>query len=91
MIDELTLYQFKEHDLIQLTDGRTPFTLEENRQGWRFRHRLPATPEAVGKLAAKAASKVLDEVELQGYCQLDKFEIEPSWRKRWTEEGRREN
>jgi hypothetical protein len=91
MADELALYQFKDHDLLQLTDGREPYSLKEDRAGWKFRQRLPATSEAIGKVSAKAVSKLLDEIERQGYSVLSKFEIQSDWRKRWTTEGRNEH
>jgi hypothetical protein len=51
---------------------------------------LHATRDGVEKVSAKAASGVLDEIGRQGYCQLNKFEINPDWRRRWTKEGRAE-
>jgi len=89
MLTELKLYQYGEHDLIQLTDGGPPWTDEEHKGGWRLRETLPASVEAVSQVSARAPSEVLGIVEKQGHCILNKFEIEQRWRRAHTTEGGR--
>ena len=89
MLTEMKLYQYREHDLIQLTDGRSPWTDEEHKGGWRLRETLSASVEAVSQVSARAPSEVLGIVEKQGHCMLNKFEIEQRWRRAHTAEGGR--
>ncbi len=87
MLSELKLYQYKHHDLVQITDGRGPTALEDYRDGWQFRETMPATAEAISRVAASSPSKLLDEVDLRGWAQIAKFEIQESWKRRWVRAG----
>lgn len=80
MTNELCVFQYKAYDLIQITDGRSPHTLEEYRQGWQFRHRIRA--DAIAQVSACSATIVLDEIKRQGYSSLDKFQINEEWQKK---------
>jgi hypothetical protein len=88
MARELNVYQFEANDLVQVTDGRNPQTLPEDQRGWKLRHKLLGTEQAISAVAAISARRVLQQIETKGYCVLKKGDINPSWRKRWTKQGR---
>lgn len=87
---ELHLYQYEDHDLIQLTDGRPPSSDAEHEKGWRLLKRMPATIEAIGEVSARAAGEVLREISERGCCSLSTWrEIAPAWWAANTAEGRK--
>jgi hypothetical protein len=81
MTKHLAVYQYREHDLIQLTDGREVHAADAHRGAWVERQTVPATVEGVARVSAKAPSEVLEEIERQGYADLKGFEIQEDWRK----------
>lgn len=85
MLEKLHIYQFKKYPLIQLTDGRKPFTLADNAAGWDYRGCVAASAEGVAEFAAIAASSILGEIKNKGWCQLANFEIVEAWRHRWVD------
>jgi hypothetical protein len=70
--------------LVELNDGRQPFTKAEDRDGWAKWGEMPATEEAIARISVKSPVKVLSEIETQGYCQLFKDDLQTSWREKWV-------
>ena len=70
MARELSVYQFEEIDLVQITDGRDPHTLPGNQPGWKLRHKLLGTEQAISAVATMSARRVLQQIEMKGYCVL---------------------
>lgn len=62
----LTVWQFKQWHLVQLTDGRQPVTTDEYRDGWSVFGEVAATEDAVSEIALKSSKQVLNEVDLKG-------------------------
>lgn len=87
----LFFFQYKDHDLIQFTNGSEPRTSEEFRDGWRFLRGVPISSEEIAKMSARSPSAVVAQIDQQGYCQLDKYNIAASWREMHTLEGKRES
>lgn len=81
MADELHIYQFDEHDLLQVTDGRPPRVDKERLPLWKLRGSIPATVDEIAKVSAKAPDKVLAEVRRWGTSMLEGRQISPAWRK----------
>jgi hypothetical protein len=90
MARELSIYQLEGNDQVQIADGRDPHTLPEERPGWKLRHKLLGTEQAISAVAAISPRRVLQQIETRGYCVLRKDDLNPSWRKRWTKQDRAE-
>ena len=84
MASKLRIYQFDHHDMVQFTDGREPYTLEENAGLWRLRASVPATPDAIADVVTTAPSAVLHSILQRGYWISDRGGVTDSWRRTYV-------
>ncbi len=84
MASKLKLYQFAQHDMVQFTDGREPYTSEENAAQWKLRASVPATPDAIADVVTTAPSAVLHSILQRGYWISDKGGVTAQWRRTYV-------
>lgn len=84
MATKLKLYQFAQHDMVQLTNGRDPYTLQENAELWRLRGHISATPEAIAEVVTSAPSAVLHAILSKGYWISERGGVTDRWRLKYV-------
>lgn len=81
---ELSVYQYKSHPLVQITNGRLPLSQPEHAKKWVLRHTVPSTADGVASVATIAPSKVLEVLGRTGYLAIEGFEISEAWQAKWV-------
>ena len=80
----LKVYQFENYFLVQITDGRSPYTLPENAAGWK--HRQTISDNMLSAVTTVAPSQVMNEIQRYGYISIENFEIQEAWKARWAKQ-----